>query len=68
MDYPTTARGWLVLLALAVIAVIVVFASGLWTILVGAVLVAVLAYVVYIVGVNIHTWATTQYDRRQGGQ
>lgn len=65
--YPTSARGWLVTITAVLILVIAVFASGLWTIIVGGVLVAAVAYFVYILGVNIHSWATTQYDRR-GGQ
>lgn len=63
--YPTTAKGWLLTAVAATVVVIAVFASGIGTVLVGAALAGLVAYVLYVVGLNIHSWATTQYERRR---
>ena len=71
MEWPLSGG---VSLALATIggtvALIALFSSGLGTLLLGGVLIAVAVYVLAVVVLNIHGWATTIYKRqryRRGG-
>lgn len=65
MDAPSTPAGWLAALAVLVVVAIAFFASGIWTIVIGAALVAALAYLIYVVGVNVHRYLTTRLDNRR---
>jgi membrane protein YdbS with pleckstrin-like domain len=65
IDAPTTPAGWLAALAVLAVVAIAFFASGIWTIAIGAVLVAAVAYLIYVVGVNVHRYLTTRLDNRR---
>jgi len=72
MEWPLSGG---VSLALATIvgtvALIALFSSGLGTLVLGGLLVAVVVYLIAVVVLNIHGWATTIYKRqryrRRGG-
>lgn len=54
VDAPTSASGILFILSVIALVVIAIFATSLGTILLGLVVVAVLAYLVYILGGRLH--------------
>jgi len=61
--YPTSAVGVLLTIGAVVVAAVALVTTGLGPILLAAALVGVVLYVVYVIAVNVHRWATTRYDR-----
>lgn len=69
MEWPfSNALGAALAIAAGTLLTIAVFTTGLAPILLGGLLLAVLMYVVYVVIINIHRWATTISTRRRGRQ
>lgn len=64
IDTPDTGAGVLILLGILGIVLLYFAMSTFLPVVLGALALAVGLYVLYIVGVNLHRWATTAYDRR----
>ncbi len=61
--YPTTGVGILLTVGVVLVALAALATTGLGPILLATVLVGIVLYVVYVLAVNVHRWATTRYDR-----
>lgn len=69
MQWPLSNALGVVLAAAAGVLLLVAFATtGLAPIVLGAIVLAVVLYVAYVVLINIHRWSTTLSTRRGGRQ
>lgn len=67
MDIPTTAKGVLIVLGILAVLVLFVYAASLLSVVIGAVLVALTLYIIYIIGVRIHRYARDTPIRPSNG-
>lgn len=65
MQYPKTPAGVLITIGIVAFLVVIAATSGLLTYILGGVLIAAILYAVYVIGLNLHRWSTTLYDRRR---
>jgi hypothetical protein len=56
MDLPQTAKGALIGLGILAVLILLVYAASLLSVIIGAVMVAVVLYIVYVIGVRVHRY------------
>ncbi len=61
--YPTSAVGVLLTVGVVLVALAALVTTGIGPILLATAIVGAVLYIVYVLAVNVHRWATTRYDR-----